>query len=46
MKNNIKIHFIGISGIGMSGIAELMKDKGYQIQGSDITINDNKKRLI
>ena len=26
MKNNIKIHFIGISGIGMSGIAELMQD--------------------
>ena len=45
MKNKIKIHFIGISGIGMSGIAELMKDKGYQIQGSDITINDNTKRL-
>ena len=45
MKNNIKIHFIGISGIGMSGIAELMKDKGYQIQGSDITINDNTNRL-
>ena len=44
-KNKIKIHFIGISGIGMSGIAELMKDKGYQIQGSDITINDNTKRL-
>ena len=45
MKNKIKIHFIGISGIGMSGIAELMKDKGYQIQGSDITINDNTNRL-
>ena len=29
----------------MSGIAELMKDMGYQIQGSDITINDNTKRL-
>ena len=45
MKNKIKIHFIGISGIGMSGIAELMKDKGYQIQGSDVTINDNTNRL-
>ncbi len=41
----IKIHFIGISGIGMSGIAELMKDKGYIIQGSDVTLNDNTKRL-
>ena len=45
MKNKIKIHFVGISGIGMSGIAELMKDKGYQIQGSDIAINDNTNRL-
>ena len=45
MKSKIKIHFIGISGIGMSGIAELMKDKGYLIQGSDIAINDNAKRL-
>ncbi len=45
MKNNSKIHFIGISGIGMSGIAELMLDKGYLIQGSDISVNDNTKRL-
>ena len=45
MKNKIRIHFIGISGIGMSGIAELMKDKGYIIQGSDIALNENTKRL-
>ncbi len=45
MKNKIKIHFIGISGIGMSGIAELMQDQGYYIQGSDLTLNDNTKRL-
>ncbi len=45
MKINSKIHFIGISGIGMSGIAELMLDKGYLIQGSDISVNDNTKRL-
>ncbi len=45
MKNKIRIHFIGISGIGMSGIAELMQDKGYKIQGSDISLNDNTKRL-
>ncbi len=45
MKNKIKIHFIGISGIGMSGIAELMKDQGYLIQGSDISLNDNSRRL-
>ena len=30
--SNITIHFIGIGGIGMSGIAELMLDKGYSIQ--------------
>ena len=45
MQINSKIHFIGISGIGMSGIAELMLDKGYSIQGSDISVNDNTKRL-
>ena len=42
----IKIHFVGIGGIGMSGIAELMLDLGYQIQGSAININANTKRLI
>ena len=45
MQINSKIHFIGISGIGMSGIAELMLDKGYSIQGSDLSVNDNTKRL-
>ena len=45
MKNKIKIHFIGISGIGMSGIAELMIDQGYSVQGSDKIINENTKRL-
>ena len=45
MKIKGKIHFIGISGIGMSGIAELMLDKGYSIQGSDISVNENTKRL-
>ena len=39
MQINSKIHFIGISGIGMSGIAELMLDKGYSIQGSDISVS-------
>ena len=45
MMNKIKIHFIGISGIGMSGIAELMQDLGYYIQGSDISLNSNSQRL-
>lgn len=34
-----KIFFIGISGIGMSGLAKIMKMKGYQIAGSDLTRN-------
>ena len=43
--NKIKIHFVGIGGIGMSGIAELMFDLGYTVQGSDINTNSNIKRL-
>ncbi|MDD9797886.1 MAG: UDP-N-acetylmuramate--L-alanine ligase, partial [Alphaproteobacteria bacterium] len=39
------VHFVGIGGIGMSGIAEIMHDLGYQIQGSDISVNANVKRL-
>ena len=30
------IHFVGIGGIGMSGIAEVMHNLGYSVQGSDI----------
>ena len=30
------IHFVGIGGIGMSGIAEVMKNLGYDVQGSDV----------
>ena len=43
--SNFIIHFIGIGGIGMSGIAELMLDQGYTIQGSDLVINTTIKRL-
>ncbi|HUB85785.1 MAG TPA: UDP-N-acetylmuramate--L-alanine ligase [Rhizomicrobium sp.] len=39
------IHFIGIGGIGMSGIAEIMHNFGYKIQGSDSSDNANIKRL-
>lgn len=39
------IHFIGIGGIGMSGIAEIMHNLGYQIKGSDVSENDNVLRL-
>ena len=39
------IHFVGIGGIGMSGIAEVMHNLGYQVQGSDIAENANVTRL-
>ena len=39
------IHFIGIGGIGMSGIAEIMHNLGYKVQGSDAAENANVKRL-
>ena len=39
------IHFIGIGGIGMSGIAEVLHNLGYRVQGSDASDNANVKRL-
>lgn len=39
------IHFVGIGGIGMSGIAEVMHNLGYQVQGSDIASGPNVDRL-
>jgi len=39
------IHFVGIGGIGMSGIAEVLKTLGYSVQGSDLADNANVKRL-
>jgi UDP-N-acetylmuramate--alanine ligase len=39
------IHFIGIGGIGMSGIAEIMHNLGYRVQGSDVAESSNVKRL-
>jgi UDP-N-acetylmuramate--alanine ligase len=39
------IHFIGIGGIGMSGIAEIMHNLGYRVQGSDAADSANVKRL-
>ena len=47
MKINKKhlIHIIGVGGIGMSGIAEILSDLGYKVQGSDIIINTNIVRL-
>ena len=39
------IHFVGIGGIGMSGIAEIMHNLGYKVQGSDLSENANVVRL-
>jgi len=39
------IHFVGIGGIGMSGIAEMLLNQGYRVQGSDAADNANVKRL-
>lgn len=40
-----KIHFVGIGGIGMSGIAEILINRGFQVSGSDITISENTQYL-
>ena len=39
------IHFVGIGGIGMSGMAIIMNGLGFKIQGSDISNNKNIDRL-
>ena len=39
------IHFIGIGGIGMSGLSLIMKGKGFKVQGSDLSLNKNVERL-
>ena len=39
------LHFVGIGGIGMSGIAEVLHNLGYQVQGSDSAASYNTKRL-
>ena len=50
MKINIAskevIHFIGIGGIGMSGLSQIMNNLGFTIQGSDLSQNKNTERLI
>jgi UDP-N-acetylmuramate--alanine ligase len=40
------IHFVGIGGIGMSGIAEVLHNLGYQVQGSDLAASTNVRRLV
>jgi len=40
-----KLHFIGIGGIGMSGIAEILLDQGFNVSGSDRALSDVTERL-
>jgi len=44
--SNEVIHFIGVGGIGMSGLAQIMNNMGFTIQGSDLNKNKNTERLI
>ena len=44
--SNEVVHFIGIGGIGMSGLAQIMNNMGFDIQGSDLNRNKNTDRLI
>ncbi|HET8729006.1 MAG TPA: UDP-N-acetylmuramate--L-alanine ligase [Alphaproteobacteria bacterium] len=39
------IHFVGVGGIGMSGIAEVLRNLGYSVQGSDVAESANVQRL-
>ena len=39
------VHFVGIGGIGMSGLSLIMKGKGFKVQGSDLSLNKNIERL-
>ncbi len=39
------VHFVGIGGIGMSGLSLIMKGKGFKVQGSDLNFNKNIERL-
>ena len=47
MKHKVKnIHFVGIGGAGMSGIAEVLLNLGFAVSGSDLANNATTKRLV
>lgn len=46
MRRVKRIHFIGIGGAGMCGIAEVLLNEGYDISGSDLALNADVKRLL
>lgn len=45
LENIRKLHFVGIGGVGMSAIAEVMLDKGYEISGSDLSDSEVVQKL-
>ena len=45
MRRINRIHFVGIGGVGMGGIAEVLLNLGYEVQGSDLQENDVTRRL-
>ena len=44
-RRDLAVHFVGIGGIGMSGIAEVLLNLGYRITGSDVRRNESIERL-
>src|SRR5690606_10291190 len=40
-----RVHFVGIGGVGMSGIAEVLHNLGYTVSGSDLGVNTTTRRL-
>ncbi len=44
-ESSLHLHFIGIGGIGMSGIAEVFNNQGYSVSGSDLNENETTRRL-
>ena len=40
-----RVHFVGIGGVGMSGIAELLANLGYEVSGSDARVSEATDRL-
>ena len=44
-KRDVAIHFVGIGGIGMSGIAEVLLNLGYPVSGSDLRESEVTRRL-
>ena len=43
--NKLRVHFVGIGGIGMSGIAEVLLSMGYKVSGSDLNDSSSLEKL-